>query len=41
MGEPERVGLWVPLGEGLGRGEREEERVAATERDSRAVAVTQ
>ena len=41
MGEPERVGLGVPLGVGLGRGEREEERVAATERDSRAVAVTQ
>ena len=41
MGEPERVVLWVPLGEGLGRGEREEERVAATERDSRAVAVAQ
>ena len=41
VGEPERVGLWVPLGERLGRGEREEERVTATERDSRAVAVTQ
>ena len=41
VGEPERVGLWVPLGERLGRGEREEERVTNTERDSRAVAVTQ